>query len=307
MTEQRWTSAEDDGLRSQLALLRRDVEALPLADVRFVKARGRRRQRHRVLGAAAAAAAAVVVVGYVGFHDLDGHDESLVPAHPSASAPVVVAPTPSATASPTGTGGTSAGTSTSPDGAGPRAEPMQVVGTRPLLPPSLFVPAAQWSSEGLTAGRPTSDMAGDWEGSAAVGLCDVDDAQDGAPHAGRFGIVTVRDDGTGSSVGQQRIRLVDSAAAATAERDRLLAGLQACPSRIDGVAVTPAPGGRAPNAYRVDFTNPHGGPVVTDWVIVTPMTQRPAVSTIVLHGGSVNPTLQEGFAELQRLSDLADQ
>ncbi|HET7305070.1 MAG TPA: hypothetical protein VFJ12_11055 [Segeticoccus sp.] len=306
MAEQRWTPADDEALRAQLALLRREVDDQPLPDVRFVKARGRRRHRRLVAGAAAVAAAAVVAVGYVGVRGLLPDDHALVPAHPSVSAPRAVSPTParpeasgarSATAPPRASGTTSSPTAAS-------TEPMEVVGPRPLLSSSLFVPASRWSSPGLTEGHPTSDMAGDWEGSADIALCDVDTAMDGSPRAGRFGIVTVRDDTTGTAVGKQRIRLFDSVAQARAERDRLVEGIRTCPGRMPGVTVTPA-AGAAPTTFRVDFDNPNGGPVITEWVDVAVQTTRPAVSTVVLNGGTVNPALQDGFAELRRLRALA--
>ncbi|HEX8971073.1 hypothetical protein [Oryzihumus sp.] len=76
----RWSAADDDLVRGALTTLRRDVEALELADVRFVKARGAARHRRTVLTATAAAAAAVLAVGYVGFSGLGGHPSSLRPA-----------------------------------------------------------------------------------------------------------------------------------------------------------------------------------------------------------------------------------
>ena len=62
-----WTAADDAQLRRAMATLRRDVEATPLPDVRFVRARGRARRRHRFLSLTAAAAAAVVVAGTAGY------------------------------------------------------------------------------------------------------------------------------------------------------------------------------------------------------------------------------------------------
>jgi hypothetical protein len=62
-----WTAADDALVRRAMATLRSDVESLPLPDVRFVKARGRARRRHRFLALTSAAAAAVVVAGTVGY------------------------------------------------------------------------------------------------------------------------------------------------------------------------------------------------------------------------------------------------
>jgi hypothetical protein len=56
--QQDWTPADDEVVRGTLNTLRLDAEALPLADVRFVKARGvARRRRTQVVGVAAAPSA----------------------------------------------------------------------------------------------------------------------------------------------------------------------------------------------------------------------------------------------------------
>ena len=65
-----WTADDDDRLRAALTSLRTDVEAAPLPDVRFVKARGTARRRQRMLTWTAAAAVAAVVVGTVGYSQL---------------------------------------------------------------------------------------------------------------------------------------------------------------------------------------------------------------------------------------------
>ena len=62
-----WTGGDDARLRRAMATLRHDVEATPLPDVRFVRARGLARRRHRFLALTAAAAAAAVVAGTVGY------------------------------------------------------------------------------------------------------------------------------------------------------------------------------------------------------------------------------------------------
>lgn len=304
-----WTVADDEALRSSLSPLRREVDLLPLPDVRFVRARGRARHRRALAGGVAAGAAAVLLVGYVGFQDLHGQDRSLTPATstrtgaPTATEGPSAAPPPSATA-PTAS---STGAVPSPRGSttvGARGR-VTVVGTRPLLHADLFVPPAHWSSPALTRGQRTADLAPDWEGSAAIGLCDVDVARDGTGAAGRFGIVTVKDTGSGTAVGKQRVRLTGSAAAAEREVSRLERGLQTCASRVPGVTVTAGPA--ADTAYRVDFKNPHGGPVITEWVAVTAQTTPGAVTTFTLNGGGVNPALTDGFGELHRLVALARQ
>ncbi|MHB1474348.1 MAG: hypothetical protein ACYCV4_12160 [Dermatophilaceae bacterium] len=79
-----WTPADDETIRRALDSLRWETDALPLADVRFVKARGNSRRRRAFLVAAAAAAAAVAVVGVLGFNGL-GRNQALdlSPAAPS--------------------------------------------------------------------------------------------------------------------------------------------------------------------------------------------------------------------------------
>ncbi len=94
-----WTAGDDDLVRGALATLRHDVDALPLPDVRFVKARGVRRRRQRALALTAAAAAAAVVVGAVGFGQL-GRDTGLpvLPATQSTGPTVTTPPAPAPTA-----------------------------------------------------------------------------------------------------------------------------------------------------------------------------------------------------------------
>ncbi len=82
---QEWTEADDELVRRSLATLSHDVDAVPLADVRFVKARGAARRRARVLSWSVAAAAAGVVAVAFGLSVLGGPDGNAgpVPAGPS--------------------------------------------------------------------------------------------------------------------------------------------------------------------------------------------------------------------------------
>lgn len=103
----RWTTAHDDTLRDALALMRREVESLPISDVRFVKARGDTR-RHRTFAVGAAATAAVfLLVGFVGFksigsdravHQLPPANSSTTSNKPTAVTTVVLSPGPQVTA-----------------------------------------------------------------------------------------------------------------------------------------------------------------------------------------------------------------
>jgi hypothetical protein len=79
-----WTAADDAVVRRAMATLRSDVESVPLADVRFVKARGKARRRQRLLTWGAAAAAAVVVAGVGGYAAL-GTDRTPAPLPPQTS------------------------------------------------------------------------------------------------------------------------------------------------------------------------------------------------------------------------------
>jgi hypothetical protein len=93
-----WTAADDASLRAALSSLRADVEAAPLPDVRFVKARGMARRRRRFLTVGAAAAAALVVAGTVGYTQLGG-DPVLKPVPADRSGTTTAAPSPTTTSS----------------------------------------------------------------------------------------------------------------------------------------------------------------------------------------------------------------
>ncbi|WP_270886297.1 hypothetical protein [Pedococcus sp. 5OH_020] len=93
-----WSAADDSLVRGALATLRADVEATPLPDVRFVKARGVRRRRRQVLTVAAAGAAAAAVVGTVGLAQLDKDPGRLQPAtHSTTATGTTTAPSPATT------------------------------------------------------------------------------------------------------------------------------------------------------------------------------------------------------------------
>ena len=85
--EELWTPADDETMRDALDTLRWETEALPLADVRFVKARGNSRRRRAFVVGAAATAAAIAVVGVLGLDAL-GRNQALdlSPAAPNPTA-----------------------------------------------------------------------------------------------------------------------------------------------------------------------------------------------------------------------------
>ena len=91
-----WTPADDDYVREALGSLKTDVDALPLADVRFVKARGRARRRRTMLGWTAGAAAAALVAAVIGFSALGGDNAThpVPPATRTTTAPTTAPTTP---------------------------------------------------------------------------------------------------------------------------------------------------------------------------------------------------------------------
>ena len=92
-----WTQAHDESVRDALDLLRIDVESLPLADVRFVKARGNARRRRVMVVGVASAAAAVVLIGFVASNTV-GSNQGLVPRPAGSNTSVTNAPSPTTVA-----------------------------------------------------------------------------------------------------------------------------------------------------------------------------------------------------------------
>ncbi|HEY7717245.1 MAG TPA: hypothetical protein VH915_00680 [Pedococcus sp.] len=74
-----WTGADDAFVREALASLRTDTDAVPLADPRFVRARGRARRRRTLATWGAGAAAAAVVAATVGYAALGRDGTAPVP------------------------------------------------------------------------------------------------------------------------------------------------------------------------------------------------------------------------------------
>ncbi|NNM46554.1 hypothetical protein [Knoellia koreensis] len=96
-----WNEADDALVRRAMATLRRDVEAAPMPDVRFVKARGRALRRRRFLTVGAAAAAAVIVASGVGYAvwGPTADQSPVVPATRSTSSSSSASPSPTTTGS----------------------------------------------------------------------------------------------------------------------------------------------------------------------------------------------------------------
>ena len=90
-----WTQAHDGAVRDALDLLRIDVESLPLADVRFVKARGNARRRRTLIVGVASAAAAVTAFSFMGYHALGSNQNlNLGPAATSSTSAPTATKTP---------------------------------------------------------------------------------------------------------------------------------------------------------------------------------------------------------------------
>lgn len=92
--DQNWTPTDDEAVRGALGLLRRDVESLPLADVRFIRARGNARRRRALIIGVASAAAAVVAIGFVASNTV-GSNQGLVPRPAGSNTAVTNTPSPS--------------------------------------------------------------------------------------------------------------------------------------------------------------------------------------------------------------------
>ena len=87
-----WRPADDEAIRGALDTLALETEALPLADVRFIKARGVARRRRAQIVGAASAAAAVVAIGFLASNTL-GSNQAL-DVGPAATSPTSAPPSP---------------------------------------------------------------------------------------------------------------------------------------------------------------------------------------------------------------------
>lgn len=153
-TPDTWSPEDEAFLRGALLSLRADVDAEPLPQPAFVRARGDATRRRRVLGLTAGVAAAVVIVGALGFRGLadDRAGPPPLPADPTptlaTNAPTTTSsPTPTATPTPTPTPtATRSATST------PSASPPAVVAPTPTPTGRAFecpVPARSADTSGV--------------------------------------------------------------------------------------------------------------------------------------------------------------
>src|SRR6478672_10011128 len=245
----RWSAADDELVRGALATLRRDVEGIELADVRFVKARGAARRRRTVLTAAAAAAAAVLAVGYVGFSGLGGHPSSLRPAV-STSRSSTTATTTSAT---------------TPADAG---VPLPVPGDLPV--------SAEWQRAlGITETVVLADFK-ESEGGAVLDCSNV----------GQPGTQTRAQEVTAASAGlqgDQRVYVNGSTAIADRKADQVVSQLLAC-SSVGAPVKPPKVSIVADSAWPKVFSGV--GPASTEWFVVTHSGSKVGIVTIVEPGES---------------------
>lgn len=129
----RWNPEDDAVVRSALATLRRDVDDVSLADVRFVRARGETRRRRVRLSGAAAAAVVVTAVGYAGFQGLAPRHDGLSPATRTFSSAVATpGPASPTTPSPTSPSATTASATTSSPAASSTDPAVPVAAPGPL-------------------------------------------------------------------------------------------------------------------------------------------------------------------------------
>ncbi|MDF2146635.1 hypothetical protein [Knoellia sp. p5-6-4] len=205
---------------------------------------------------------------------------------------------------------------TSPTTAGPSptttsGEDLPVVGSEPLPPSRLFLPASQWSSKLLGKGQRTYAGPGDQEGSASIVQCETDEFLAGI--GGRWGVVSIRaGSGDANYIGKQRVRLFEDIQGYEL--------VQADIKRLDTLVMkgcgtaearTTAERGPVPQTWLLTtrVSGPDASGTMYQWVGMTGMQTEGAVSTLVFHGTDdgrgFTGTKAQGFAELERLMDLA--
>lgn len=285
---QDWTQEQDDELRRALGSLRHDVDAAGIPDVRFVMRRAGR-QRHRALAGVAAGAAAVLGLSWFGYQAMD-NAPSTAPAGDGSPA----------TTERDQTEATDDGSET--DAAPPAAEDLVLAESGgPDL--SLFVPPTLWASDAFTGGAATEAGTGEFE-STGLFECDPDDVMWGAQDEGTFGVMGVWSGG--SAFASQRVRVLDSADAATGYVNDLTSALATCeaPAEADNIVLDVEPL-ELSGAYRLTTEFRDGTAPMTDFVYVVQHDGTPeAVSTFRVVDWSADATDAEAVTELERLAGL---
>ncbi|KGN33017.1 hypothetical protein N802_16080 [Knoellia sinensis KCTC 19936] len=333
-TTDTWTPDDDAFLRSALLSLRADVEATPLPEPAFVRARGAADHRRRMLAITAAVAAAVVIVGALGFRGLAREDAAPPPLPatpspslvsdtpttttrptptlaPSSSATRAVAPRPSSSPtrrSPTATSDPTpgqpkasapAGGGSTPPPAGQTPPTIHTVGS-PRPASSLFLGAAAWTSAGVA-----ESIVSEWPNEATVGAMMVCDPNAEVAPAG---VTWMKDTTTGDFIGGQRVQTSnlssdgDSNDSEPAAVVRAMLADPQCASNPDPDVTIKA----GPRAGTVAVTSdyPNGSGPRTDYVGVVAMRGNTNTATIVITGQR-EANSASTWAALGRLMDAA--
>lgn len=298
---QDWTQDADDELRRALGSLRHDVDAAGLPDVRFVMRRAGR-QRHRALAGVAAGAAAVLGLSWVGYQAID-NSPNTAPAGETQTGQDRT----EATTDPSPTGEAPETASDPSDGDSTDAapvDPADLVTSESGGPDlALFVPPSLWASDVFTGGAATTAGMGEFEGTGLF-ECDPDDVMWGSVDEGTFGIMQAWSQGR--AFGTQRVRVLDSADAATGYVNDMKAALDDCqaPAEATNIVLDVQPL-ELSGAYRITTEFRDGTDPITDFVYVVEHDGTPAaVSTFRLVDWSGQATNSEAVTEFERLADL---
>lgn len=292
---QDWTIDQDARLRAALGSLRHDVDTAGIPDVRFVMRRAAR-QRHRAIAGIAAGAAAVLGLSWFGFQALDDAP-STAPADNNST--VTTERDQESTTEQPPDEVSEESTEAAP------VDRVDLFTSEASIPDlSLFVPPALWSSDVFTGGSPTESALGEVEGTTLFD-CDPDDVMWGGPDEGTFGIMGIWSNG--SAFGTQRVRVLDTAEAASGYVDDVNAALSDCeaPLEADNIILDVQPL-ELSGAYRITTEFIDGTEPMTDFVYVVQHDGTPeAVSTFRLVDWSREATDAQAAEELERLGNLA--
>lgn len=323
-TADTWSPEDDAFIRGALLSLRADVDAGPLPEPAFVRARGDATRRRRMLAITAGVAAAVVIVGALGFRGLADEDAAPPPL-PGTPTPTLAtnapttttsptptpSPTASATASPSRTAATATGTATStsrptststPTGGptGGTSTPPEILtrGT-PAISPSLFLTAGQWDA--------ATDLAltvGSWvpEEATVGAVTPCDPNADATPAA----VAWMRDEGESEWTGAERIQASnlqsdgDTNAGEPAAIVRAMLNDATCTESTDPVVTLEA--GPRTGTIAVTYSYPDGDGPHTDLVGAVALSDGVSTATFVLRDTRES---DRGWAFLGSLMDAA--
>lgn len=307
-----------DHLGDALDTLRADVEPLSLAPAEQVRRRGEQRGRRRrtLLATGGVAAVAAIALGATQLGR-----PSAAPSAPSGGS--TAGPT---AASGTPTGSPSPATSTGPSSASTPIRHL-VVRLRPAAPggghvaAAYFLPGPLWQGPDLNQGHAMRSVEPrESEGSVTRFACDPDTDVHGA-----VAFLQVQDAVTQNVTATQKVRLLPSAAAATAFADRMARTMATCQQRLrqqalrDAGPLSPGETAPTPNATVVDVpqgdvadttgavrlfttTTDYGtgaSSAIVDWVVIA--REGRAVTFLSL------PSLEGSSVSVAALSRIADE